>query len=123
MSQANNNDRKTTIFICTFAIVFGIVFKLMPSFYYWQGQNAFKQEDYVQARKNFKNAVFFNPHNKDYRNYLVKSLENLSPSLTIQKEMFEIATGNMQDSAQQVAQNKVSEWQRTILTNMKRATT
>lgn len=118
MSQANNNNRKTTIFICTFAIVFGIVFKLMPSFYYWQGQNAFKQEDYVQARKNFKNAVFFNPHNKDYRYYLVKSLENLSPSLTIQKEMFEIATGNMQDSAQQVAQNKVSEWQRTILTNI-----
>ena len=58
MSQANNNDRKTTIFICTFAIVFGIVFKLMPSFYYWQGQNAFKQEDMFKHEKTLKMLYF-----------------------------------------------------------------
>ena len=118
MTQTSNNDRKTTFLICLFVIVFGIVFKLMPSFYYWQGQNALKKEDYVSARKDFKNAVFFNPHNKDYRYFLVKALSNLSPTYTIQKEMFEISSSSQKDSAQQAAQNKVSEWQRTILTNI-----
>lgn len=115
---AKNNDRKLTILICTFAIVFGTVFKLMPSFYYWQGQNAFSQKDYVAARKNFKNAVFFNPHNSDYRYYYVKTLTNLAPSITIQKEVFEIATGNQKDSAQQVAQNQIDDWQKAILANI-----
>lgn len=117
MTQTNNNDRRTVVLICLFAIIFGVVFKLMPSFYYWQGQSALKKEDYVSARKNLKNAVFLNPHNKDYRYFFVKALINLTPSYTIQKEIFEIASGNQKDSAQQVAQNKLFEWQRTIATN------
>lgn len=114
----SNKDNKTVILICLFAIVFGIVFKIMPHIYSWQGQNAFKQEDYVNARKYYKNALFFTPNNSDYRYYLVKSLSNLSPSITIQKELFAIATDNKKDSAQQAAQNKISEWQRTILNNI-----
>ena len=69
MTQENNSDRILTILICTFAIIFGIVFKLMPSYYCWQGQNYYKKQDYVKARKNFKNAYFFNQHNKDNRYY------------------------------------------------------
>lgn len=118
MTQINNNHRKITILICLFAIVFGVVFKVMPYFYYWQGQNAIKKEDYVAARKLLKNAVFLSPYNKDYRYFYVKALTNLTPSYTIQKEVFEIASGNQQDSAQQAALNKVNEWQRTILTNI-----
>lgn len=51
MIQTNNNDRRTTILICLFVIVFGVVFKLMPTFYYWQGQSSLKKENYVAARK------------------------------------------------------------------------
>ena len=118
MIQTNNNDRRTTILICLFVIVFGVVFKLMPTFYYWQGQSSLKKENYVAARKYLKNAVFLNPHNKDYRYFYVKALTNLAPSYTIQKEMFEIASGNQKDSAQQAAQNRISEWQRTILSTI-----
>ena len=55
MIQTNNNDRRTTILICLFVIVFGVVFKLMPTFYYWQGQSSLKKENYVAARKYLKN--------------------------------------------------------------------
>ena len=45
MSQTNNNDRQFTILICTFAIIFGIVFKLMPSYFYWQGQKEYNKQE------------------------------------------------------------------------------
>ncbi len=115
MSPKNNRDRQLTIIICSFAIIAGIVFKLMPSYYYWQGHNYYKKQDYVQARKNFKNAYFFNKHNKDYRYYYVKTLKHLSPGATVQKEIFEIAASSQQDSAQQAAERQVSEWRNKII--------
>lgn len=115
MTQENNSDRILTILICTFAIIFGIVFKLMPSYYYWQGQNYYKKQDYVKARKNFKNAYFFNQHNKDYRYYYVKTLMHLSLTTTVQKELFEIASGTQQDSAQQIAERRITEFRNSII--------
>ena len=117
MKQENNNDRILTILICTFAIIFGTVFKLMPSYYYWHGQNYYKKQDYVKAHKNFKNAYVFNKHNKDYRYYYVKTLLNLSPCATVQKELFEIASSPQQDSAQQIADRRINKWRNEIITS------
>lgn len=118
MTQENNSDRILTILICTFAIIFGIVFKLMPSYYYWHGQNYYKKQDYVKARRNFKKAYFFNQHNKDYRYFYVKTLLHLSPCAIVQKEVFEIASSTQQDSAQQIASRKIAEWRNTIISSI-----
>lgn len=51
MSQTNSSDRQLTIFICSIAIIFGVVFKFMPSYFYWQGHREFKKQEYTKAHK------------------------------------------------------------------------
>lgn len=109
-----NNSRIVTVFICIVAIIFGIVFKLLPSYYYKQGLNYYKKQDYVKAYNYTKRAYQADKNNKDYRYYYVKTLCNLSPSIKVQKEIFEIASGSELDSAQQAADQQVSEWRRKI---------
>lgn len=118
MNQKNNSDRILTIIICSFAIVFGITFKLMPSFYFWQGQSYYKKHDYVNAHKNLKKAYHFNKKNKDYRYFYVKTLKHLYPTYTIQKELFEIASSKQQDSAQQIADRKITLWRNNIISDI-----
>ncbi len=112
--KKNNSDRIITVFICTTAIIFGIAYKLMPSYYYRRGLNYYKNQDYVKAYTNLKKAYLADSKNKDYRYYYAKTLTNLTPGITVQKEIFEIASGKELDSAQQVADMKISEWQRKV---------
>lgn len=118
MSQKLKPDRYITVFICSFAIIFAFIVKIMPSYFYWQGKKYLENEEYVKAHSNLKSAYSFDKANKDYRYYYVKSLLNLSPSLAVQKEVFEIASDNFEDSAQDLASNQVSEWKNNILKNI-----
>lgn len=114
MQQTNNIHKFITIFICLFAIIFGITVKFLPSYYYKKGLNLYNNKDYVKAYGYLKKAYSLDSANKDYRYYYVKNLCNLTPTITIQKEVFEIASGNELDSAQLVADNQVSEWRQKI---------
>lgn len=118
MSQKTSPDRYITVFLCTFAIIFGFIVKVMPAYFYWQGKKYLEQEDYVKAHSNLKSAYFLNKNNKDYRYYYVESLLNLSPSLAVQKEVFEIAASDNEDSAQNIAQEQVYTWRNNILQNI-----
>lgn len=113
-----NNDRKITIFICIFAILFGVTVKLLPHFYFLSGKNALNKQDYVAAYKNLKNAYSIDKKNKDYRYFYVQTLLNLSPNVSVQKELFEIAASNQNDSAQELAESKISEWRNNVLQNI-----
>lgn len=113
-----NRDRLYTIAICSIAVVFAIWLKVMPIFQFYQGKSALENRDYIKAHKCLKSAYRFDKKNKDYRYYYVQSMLNLSPTLTIQKEMFEIASGNSDDSAQTVAETKIGEWRNNILGNI-----
>ncbi len=115
---SKNNDRKITIIICSFAIIFGIIFKFLPSYYYWHGHNFLKKENYTKARENFKKAYFFNKSNKDYRYFYAKSLVNLPADADVQKELFAIAVSDQEDSAQQTASDKISEWKNNLKINI-----
>ena len=115
MSQTNNNDRQFTILICTFAIIFGIVFKLMPSYFYWQGQKEYNKQEYAKAHKYLKNAYKINKRNKDYRYFYVKTLTHLKPTLIVQKEIFELASSSQKDSAQQIAERTITNWRNNII--------
>ena len=108
MSQ--QSDRTITIFICTTAILFGIAAKIMPGYFYKQGKMYLDKKEYVKAYINLKRAYTLDKKNKDYRYYFVKDLNNLTPSVEVQKLMFEIASSEQDDSARQLAESKVSEW-------------
>lgn len=110
-----SSDRKLTVIICAIAILFAIAVKSAPVFYFNTGKTALKKQDYVKAHKNLKKAYNFNKNNKDYRYYYVQTLLNLSPTITVQKEVFEIASGTQNDSAQDLAENKVSEWRNNVM--------
>ena len=111
---SKNNDKIITILICLFAVVFGATFKLLPVYYYNQGKNALEKENYINAYKKLKLAYNTNPKNKDYRYYYIEALSNLTPSLPVQKEIFEISSGSEQDSAQQSASQIVADWRSRI---------
>ena len=115
MQQTNNNDSQIFKFICIIAITFGIIFKIMPSYFYWKGGNEYKKQEFVKAYKSLKIAYNLNNKNKDYRYYYVKTLIHLSPTLKIQKELFKIATSDQKDSAQQAALDTVTTWQNKIM--------
>ncbi len=112
------NDRTKTIIICSAVILFGIIVKVLPMFYSWQGQNFLAKKDYVKAHSALKKAYTLNRGNKDIRYFYVQSLNHLSPNVEVQKEVFQIAYGKQNDSAQQSAENKINEWRNNILRNI-----
>lgn len=113
-----SKDRSFTVFVCVVAIVFAICVQCAPAYFFNKGKIALKKEDYVQAHKNLKNAYNFNKNNKDYRYYYVETLLNLSPTITVQKELFEIATSSNNDSAQYLAETRISEWRNNVMHNI-----
>lgn len=115
MTQKNNNDRLITIFICVCAIIFGLVYKFMPQYYFMQGNKFLKQQNYVKAYTSLKKAYSLNKADKEYKYYYVQSLLNLKPTLTVQKEVFDIASGKDKDSAQQSAMIRVNNWRENVI--------
>ncbi len=111
---SQNNDRIITVLICLFAIVFGITIKLMPVYYYKRGQSYLKQQDYVKAYKNLKQACNLDKKNQNYRYYYVQSLSNLNPTIKVQKEMFLLSTDNIKDSAKLTATSIINDWRNNI---------
>lgn len=118
MKGKNNNHRLITVSICTFAILFGLVFKLLPVFFFHQGKNYIKNKDYVKAYYSLKTAYNFDSRNKDYRYYYVLALTNLNPTVKVQKSIFEISETREDDSARQLAEMEISKWQDNILVNI-----
>ena len=113
-----NKDKIITILVCTFFILFAVFLKATPVCFYYQGKSALDKKDYIKAHKCLKNAYNFDKKNKDYRYYYVQSLLRLSPTVTVQKEMFNIASSDDKDSAQTVAEAKIAEWRNNILSNI-----
>ena len=113
-----NKDKIITILVCTFFILFVVFLKATPVCFYYQGKSALDKKDYIKAHKCLKNAYNFDKKNKDYRYYYVQSLLRLSPTVTVQKEMFNIASSDDKESAQTVAEAKIAEWRNNILSNI-----
>lgn len=113
-----NKDKIITILVCAFFILFAVFLKATPVWFYYQGKSALDKKDYIKAHKCLKNAYNFDKKNKDYRYYYVQSLLRLSPTVTVQKEMFNIASSDDKDSAQTVAEAKIAEWRNNILSNI-----
>ena len=107
--NSKTRDRIIIILICVSAIIFGIVVKILPSYYFNLGKTQLDKQNYVEAYNNLKKAYSFDHTNKDIRYYYVESLSHLVPSIMIQKELFEISDSKEHDSAQNLASIKIGE--------------
>src|SRR5574344_843429 len=107
--NSKTRDRIIIILICVTAIIFGIVVKVLPSYYFNNGKSQLDKQNYVEAYNNLKKAYSFDHTNKDIRYYYVESLSHLVPSIMIQKELFEISDSKEHDSAQNLASIKIGE--------------
>jgi len=111
-------DRFLTILICSAAIFIGICIKAYPSVSYLIGVKEFNKNNYIKAEKYLKTAYNFDKNNRDYRYYYVQTLAKLTPDYSVQKRVFDIYSGALNDSAKQTAENKIYEWKRNILNNI-----
>lgn len=103
------------------AVITGIItvfFLVAPWALFSTGKILLDNNNYQNAASCFKNALLFNSNNKDYRYYYVKVLTKLKPDLYIQKEIFKIANDEFNDSAHQLAEQKVNEWKFNITKNI-----
>ena len=105
-----NSDRFCIILICAVSLFFGAFYKFAPMYYFKQGHSYLKNHEYSNAYENFKKAYKLNKFNKDYKYYYVKSMYVMPATLNIQKEMFEIASSEQEDSAQLAAEEKIIQW-------------
>ena len=113
-----NNSKKFIITIIFVLIVVAVFWKLLPVYFYQMGQNNLKNSDYIQAYKNMRLAYKFNRHNKDFRYGYTQSLVNLTPTVKIQKQLFEIAESAENDGARQLAELEIAKWQDNIISNI-----
>lgn len=113
-----SKDRKLVVAICTLAVLFAVVIKCAPAYFFTQGKMYLKKQDYVNAYGNLKNAYNLDKSNKDYRYYYVQALLQLSPNITVQKALFEIASSSQDDSARYLAEKKVYDWKSNIMVNI-----
>lgn len=118
MRTKRDSHREITVFICTCVILFGILFKAAPIFFYHQGKMQMHKKNYANARESLKKAYFFDRSNKDIRYYYVQSLLRLNPDESVQKEIFDMALNNQEDSAQHAALNAVNEWRNNVTYNI-----
>ena len=111
-------DKFITIIICSVAIIFGITVRILPNILFLQGKSSLEKKEYVKAYKSLKQAYSFDKNNIDLRYYYVQSLIKLKPNKEVQKAVFEIATSDKNDSAQQLAQIQISKWKYNVLKNI-----
>ncbi len=113
-----NKNKTFKAIICSAAILFAIIVKSLPAIYFHLGSNALKNNNYVTAYKSLKKAYHLDKNNKDYKYAYVQALLKLNPIPAIQKQVFEIANDNLTDNAQQLAQEKIFEWQNNVTYNI-----
>ena len=110
-------NKKIIKFLIYFFVLLAII-KFTPDIIFLIGKNFMQKQEYLKANSCFKNAYFLNKNNKNYKFYYVKSLTQLSPTIEVQKEVFDIASSDSKDSAQALAQSKINKWRNIVLQNI-----
>lgn len=90
---------------------------MLPDILLDLGKKAYSKKDYVSAYHNLNFALKLAPLNRDIRYYLVETLINLKPTLYVQRELYNISQVNQPDSADLIADRKISQWRSRIILN------
>jgi predicted Zn-dependent protease len=84
--------------------------RIVPAVCYNQGREQLNKNNCAVAYSYLKPAYRLNPGNADYRYYYAKSMVCVPVTLSVQKDMFRIATGKDHDSSSVLADNKITDW-------------
>lgn len=93
---------------------YAVFINIVPDYFYNQGLEFYKQDNYTKAYKSFSLAMQMVPSNSDYRYYYIQTLSKFKPSLRIQKEMFEFTEDGKKDSASVAAGIQIAVWKSNI---------
>ena len=106
-------SRKIFLFILLIFLL--ILIKFAPAIIFYYGKSLMQKQEYVSAYSYLKYAYSLDKNNKEYKYNYVLALSKLKPTIEIQKELFNIANQEEQDSAKVAAQFKISKWKNRIL--------
>lgn len=99
------------------AIFLYAILKFVPDIAFNMGKQAYSEKKYSEAYPLLKFAVKLNPYSRDYRYYFAKTMLRLRPTVEVQKDLFDISQVNLADSADLIADQKISAWQNDIAEN------
>lgn len=105
--------RKIRLF-CILAAVIAVYFAV-PNIAFNIGLNQFRHKNFDAAYKYYGFAKKVQPNNKEFCYNYVLALANRRPTYSVQKEMFELAHKNNEDSATQLAKVNVNQWKNKLL--------
>lgn len=110
----NNNSKKILIL---FLLIF-LIWANIPNILLGLGKSNLKKQNYSIAIKRLRQAYKLDNDNKDIRYYYAQALIKLKPTFDIQKEVFELANGQINDSAAILAQDQIESWKNNIFYNI-----
>lgn len=87
---------------------------MLPDILIGAGKAAYDSGEYQKAISSFKMTLSFSPKNCDARYYYVQLLLKLTPTLDVQKELYNISRLNLSDSADLIADRQISKWRNQI---------
>lgn len=108
----------TVILICLTVFLLYFLGKILPDIYLKLGQEDYESHNYKKAYSDLKIAILLSPKNTDIRRYYTKTLLHFTPTLAIQKEFFKISQSGLNDSSELIADIKIDEWKKRILSNI-----
>ena len=97
---------------------YGITTILTPKILFWRGMTLYEDKNYESSLNYMQKALIFKPDNRDYRYYYVKTLSEMKPVYKVQKTMYRFANDGKDDSANILANDKISEWKKNIHANI-----
>lgn len=100
------------VFVTAFIIY--AVYGLIPNIYLSMGKKDYDQKEYQKAYPLLKTAVHLRGQDRDARYYFVQTLLKLSPTLEVQKELYNVSQVNMPDSADLIADRQIAIWRNQI---------
>lgn len=106
-----------SILFVTAIFLYGIQ-KVLPDIYFNMGKTAFESRDYQNAHNFLKFAIELNGKDRNYRYYFVQTLLKMPPTIEVQKDLFSVADKKIPDSADLLAEQRISEWKNSIFLNI-----
>lgn len=103
------------IIIFSILAVCAAVYFAVPNIAFKIGLNQFRGKNFDTAYKYYGFAKNFQPQNKEFCYNYVLALANRRPNYSVQKEMFELAHNQNEDSATQLAKVNINQWRNKLL--------
>lgn len=98
-------------------VVFLIIGQSLPFAFSYLGDSAYKKANYVAAYKHYSKARAIAPKNLDFKYKYALSLSKLKPTLSVQKQIFELSQEPKEDRAVFEAKQQIINWNKKIMLN------